>query len=225
MYHDGMAVRSQGGPDGYTTTGRVNQKRRTRAAIVEAARAIVERGESPTVAQAAEEALVSRTTAYRYFPTQESLLVEVAVDLSVVGVAELLDQPAGDRAPAERLLELLTRFNEQIADNEAMYRNAQRHYQDAWLAAERSGEGHDRPFREGRRYQWIEQVLAPLRDTMTSDEWERLVRGLCLVIGGEPFIVMRDVCHLDADQATAVQAWVAMAILEAAGGTDTTADA
>ncbi len=56
---------------------RVNQKRRTRAAIVTAAKDLIEQRATPTVAQAAEAALVSRTTAYRYFPTQESLLVEV----------------------------------------------------------------------------------------------------------------------------------------------------
>jgi hypothetical protein len=38
----------------------VNQKRRTRAAIVAAARAILDRGETPTVAQVAEEAQMTR---------------------------------------------------------------------------------------------------------------------------------------------------------------------
>ena len=42
-------------------------------------------GITPTVAQAVEFALVLWTTAYRYFPTQESLLLE----LSVTGQAPL----------------------------------------------------------------------------------------------------------------------------------------
>ena len=58
---------------------RANQKARTRAAIVDAAERLRKtEGETPTVARAAEEAGVSRATAYRYFPTQEALLVEVA---------------------------------------------------------------------------------------------------------------------------------------------------
>ena len=36
---------------------RVNQKRRTRKAVIDAARAILDRGERPTVALAAEEAM------------------------------------------------------------------------------------------------------------------------------------------------------------------------
>jgi AcrR family transcriptional regulator len=41
-------------------------------------RAAARRQAPPTVAEAAERALVSRATAYRYFPTQESPLLDVA---------------------------------------------------------------------------------------------------------------------------------------------------
>ena len=58
-------------------TGRVNQKRRTRAAIVAAAQELLDAGRDPDGGRGGRGALVSRTTAYRYFPTQESLLVEV----------------------------------------------------------------------------------------------------------------------------------------------------
>jgi AcrR family transcriptional regulator len=60
----------------YQESGRARQKQRTRAALVASARDLVARGgRPPTVAEAAEEAAVSRTTAYRYFPTQKSLLM------------------------------------------------------------------------------------------------------------------------------------------------------
>ena len=68
----------------YEQTGRASQKRRTRMALVAAARDLVTRGgQPPTVGEAAEEASVSRTTAYRYFPTQKSLLL--AAHPEVVG--------------------------------------------------------------------------------------------------------------------------------------------
>ena len=57
--------------------GRVNQKARTRAAIVDAAQALRSASGRPTVAEAADAAKVSRATAYRYFPTQEALQVEL----------------------------------------------------------------------------------------------------------------------------------------------------
>ncbi|HZP28681.1 MAG TPA: TetR/AcrR family transcriptional regulator [Acidimicrobiia bacterium] len=211
-----MAARSQ--DPSFETSGRVNQKRRTRAAIVAAARAIVERGDHPTVAQAAEEALVSRTTAYRYFPTQESLLLELSVTVSIDGVGELLARPAGESTPEQRLVALVDVFTGSIAEHEALFRAAQRHYLDTWLAAERSGAGHEQPVREGRRREWIAAVLEPVRERMPAAEWQRLQAALCLVIGGEAFTVLRDVCHLEPDEAIAVAKWAAQAILAVGAG-------
>src|SRR5438067_11789036 len=59
---------------------RVNQKERTRRAIVAAAADLIAAGVIPTVSRAAEEALVSTATAYRYFPDQQSLIAAAAAD-------------------------------------------------------------------------------------------------------------------------------------------------
>jgi AcrR family transcriptional regulator len=197
------------------STGRVNQKRRTRKAIVEAARAMVERGERPTVASAAEEALVSRTTAYRYFPSQESLLLELTVGESVDEFEQRLTQPAGDASPQERLLDLVDEFNRYTLANEALYRNLLRHYMELWLAAEQAGEGHANPVREGRRQRWIATALEPLRDRIPPDEFERLVAALGLVFGGEAVFMLRDVAHLEPEDAVATAHWAAEALLDA----------
>jgi AcrR family transcriptional regulator len=193
----------------------VNQKRRTRAAIIAAARAILDRGETPTVAQAADEALVSRGTVYRYFPTQESLLLELSVSMSVDEIDELLVRPVDGTTPQERLLELVEAFNRYVAENETLFRTAQRHIIDTWLAAERSGEGHDQQIREGRRYQWIATTLEPLREQLPDDELQRLEAALCLVMG-EAYTVLRDVCQLDPEHSIAVTQWAAQALLDAA---------
>src|SRR3954449_3414214 len=116
MYHEPMAAPRQG--PSLESFGRVNQKRRTRSAIVDAARATIDRGDTPTVAQAAAEALVSRTTAYRYFPTQESLLLELTVSVAVKGIDELLAGPVDAATPQERVLELVDTFNRFVAANE-----------------------------------------------------------------------------------------------------------
>ena len=60
----------------YEQSGRTQQKRRTRDQLIAAARDLIaEKGSAPTVAEAATAALVSRTTAYRYFPNQTALLI------------------------------------------------------------------------------------------------------------------------------------------------------
>ena len=56
--------------------GRVNQKARTRAAIVAAARDLARGGAEITMPAVAQAALVSEATAYRYFPDLVSLLLE-----------------------------------------------------------------------------------------------------------------------------------------------------
>jgi len=198
-------------------SGRVNQKRRTRTAIITAAQAIIERGVTPTVAQAAEEALVSRTTAYRYFPTQESLLLELSINIEVREVEELASRPLDGVTPEQRLLEWVDLFNRHVLANERLYRTSTRHSMDMWLAAERSGDDHAHT-REGRRAHMIATILEPLRATASDVDFPRLEAGLCLVAGGEAIEVLRDVCRLEPEDALAVTLWVADAILAAAVG-------
>ena len=55
---------------------RVNQKARTRAAIVQAVRELARSGAEITMPSVAKAALVSEATAYRYFPDLVTLLLE-----------------------------------------------------------------------------------------------------------------------------------------------------
>ncbi len=69
--------------------GRVNQKQRTRTAIVAAAQQLISAGAEVTMPAVARMALVSEATAYRYFPDLVSLLRE-AVDGTWPSPAEAL---------------------------------------------------------------------------------------------------------------------------------------
>ena len=60
---------------------RPNQKRRTRKDLLQAAARLMKQGRRPGLEEVAEEALVSRATAYRYFPTIEALLAEASADV------------------------------------------------------------------------------------------------------------------------------------------------
>ncbi len=193
----------------------MNQKRRTRSAIIAAAQAVLDRGETPTVAKAAEEALVSRTTAYSYFPTQESLLFELTINIEVAELEELAAKPLNGTKPEDRVLELVDLFNRHMLTNEKLSRTAIRLYMDAWLAEERAGEDNPSSRREGRRTQWIAATLEPFRGTVPDTDIQRLQAALCLVAGAEAITVLRDVCRLEPDDAIAVTRWAAEAILAA----------
>ena len=83
-------------------TGRVNQKLRTRMAIVEACREVIRSGGPVTMPAVARAALVSEPTAYRYFPDLISLL-----NAALVGMwpspAEALEPVAASADPVERV--------------------------------------------------------------------------------------------------------------------------
>lgn len=194
---------------------RANQKERTRAALVAAAAELLRRGTPPTVAEAAETAKVSRATAYRYFPTQEALLVEISELTPAVAPVEaaLAALPAGGDAQA-RLLHLLDAFNPVIFANEASMRTALRIYLDTWFEGRRSGE-ESPAIREGRRTRWLDQALEPVRREMPPGQWRRLRAALSLTLGSEALMVMKDVCRLDDRQGIEVLRWAAAALLRA----------
>jgi AcrR family transcriptional regulator len=193
---------------------RANQKARTRAAIIAAAQELQRQGTAPTVEQAAEQARVSRATAYRYFPTKEALLIELDVFSPATASVEALlaNLPTSD--VEQRLLLLLDTFDRIVLAQEEHFRTAARVYQDTWLRSHRNGD--DAPVvREGRRMRWLETVLAPLDDL--SPERKRLLKAaLALALGDEAIITMKDVCRLDNDEALGVLRWAATALLRAA---------
>src|SRR5215210_8545823 len=102
--------------------GRVNQKRRTRTAILAATVELVEQGQSPTVAEVADEALVSRATAYRYFPTQEYLLFEAALESTRSDIDRELEENTLPVDPEARLEMLIDALQKRIIDKEAAFR-------------------------------------------------------------------------------------------------------
>jgi AcrR family transcriptional regulator len=195
---------------------RANQKERTRAAVVQAARELLARGTPPTVAEAAEAARVSRATAYRYFPTQESLSVEISnVSPAVDPVEKLLEQLTDEDAEA-RLLKLLDRFHPIVFAEEVPMRTALRSYLDTWLENRRKGTAAP-PVREGRRMRWLDKVLEPVRGELSDNEWRRLRSALALTMSIDAMVVMKDVCRLQKDQeAQDVLRWAASALLRAA---------
>ncbi len=194
--------------------GRVRQKRRTRAAIVAAAKELLEQGITPTVAQAAEAAEVSRTTAYRYFPTQDSLLVEVALNVDVDDIEQVVAAEVAEEGAADRAVQVLDSLNAHVFDAEAQYRTALRLYLDLWLEA--AAKGDDTPVvREGRRRRWYEDSLAPLRDRVDDAAWDRLITTLCVLSGPEAMAVLRDVCQLDAEPGRETLRWAAQTLIRA----------
>ena len=153
----------------YELDGRIDQKRRTRDALIAAARDLVANGETPTVEAAAEAASISRTTAYRYFANQRALLVAAHPE---TGATSLLPDDAPDDAPT-RLDLVIDAFTRSTVENEAQQRTMLR----LSLEAE-PAERAKLPLRQGRGIKWIEEALEPLRDQMSDAEVHRLTLAI-----------------------------------------------
>jgi AcrR family transcriptional regulator len=193
---------------------RANQKERTRSAVVAAATQLLRAGGQPTVAQAAELAKVSRATAYRYFPTQEAMLVEVAqVNPASEPVERWLAGLEGGE-PADRLQGLQSTFNQVLITEEVAMRTGLRVYLDTWLESRSKGEVPT-AVREGRRIRWLDEALEPVRQQLKPAQWRRVRSALALTLGVEALVVMKDVCKVSDEEALATLEWAAQALLAA----------
>ena len=191
------------------SSGRWRQKQRTRQALIDAARELVALGAAPTVEHAAERAGISRTTAYRYFPNQRSLLVAAHPET----VASSLLSPDVSDDPAERLRDVVERFTELISDTEQQQRTMLR------LSLEPDAERAALPLRQGRAIGWIEEALEPLRGRLPGDQVHRLALAVRSATGIEALVWLTDVAALPRDEALALMRWSAQALLHAASPT------
>ena len=192
----------------YELNGRVDQKRRTRDALIAAARAIVAQGVTPTVEGAAEAAAISRTTAYRYFPSQRALLVAAHPE---TGATSLLPDDAPDDDAAARLELVIDRFLRSVLENESQQRTMLRLSLEA-DPAERA----QLPLRQGRGIKWIEEALEPLRADMADAEIHRLALAIRSATGIEALAWLTDVAGLSRDDAADLMRWSARAMLRSA---------
>src|ERR1700682_2410806 len=103
----------------YELAGRTHQKQRTRQALVAAAREMVAQGVKTTVEASAAKASISRTTAYRYFPNQRTLLLSAHPEIEARSL--LPENPPED--PEARLDVVIQIFLRLIVDTELPQRN------------------------------------------------------------------------------------------------------
>ena len=189
--------------------GRANQKRRTRQALIDAALALRDEGRDPTLAEVAERALVSRATAYRYFPSVEALVSETVTDRGMQPL-ERFWRPGDD--PAEGMARAAHALNSLLAADEAGLHVMERSFMTVWLESA----ARDAPLRPGRRMHYIEPIVDALADVLTPAARTRLKHALAVVLGTEAMIAVRDVGRADAAEAVAATTWAARALVRQA---------
>jgi AcrR family transcriptional regulator len=187
-------------------SSRVNQKERTRQAIVAATREIIRTGGEVTMPAVAKSALVSEATAYRYFPDLVSLLRE-----ALAGVwpspETALAPVAGSDDPVERV----ACATQALLRHMLTYQSAVR----AMIAATitRPGDAAGRP---GLRFGLIDCALRPLAadDAVLA----QLKRDLAVVVSAEALFTLTDLCGLSPEDAIASAVHTARTLTQAVTG-------
>jgi AcrR family transcriptional regulator len=195
------------GSQPYESSGRTAQKLRTRNALVEAARALILSGVTPTVEDAADAASISRTTAYRYFPNQRDLLVAAYPEIEL---GSLLGDHPPDTVEA-RMDVVLGEYLRQTIDNEVALRAALR------LSLDPYETYREKLFlRQGRVIIWLKEALEPLRGRLSEKAVEHLVYAIRAAAGIEALVWLCDVGGMSRDEAKNLMIWSARALLRSA---------
>jgi AcrR family transcriptional regulator len=187
--------------------GRVNQKRRTRTAIIAACQELITAGAEINMPAVARAALVSEPTAYRYFPDLASLLEEALAGIEPDPAAALAAGAAsGD--PVERIAYAAELLAKLVIERQGAIRA---------LISVSIARGTARQVRPGYRFALIDQGLAPLSapDGIDAATLEQLRRDLAVVISAEAVLTLTDLYGLDPEAAVASIVHTARLITEA----------
>lgn len=190
-----QAVQEAGAQQG----GRVAQKQRTRQELLRSARELRTAGKVPSVADVADAASISRTTAYRYFPTQELLLAEAVAD-------PLIDAMRAAIAKADAYADVVDRVDAVFAELAPLMIQHEPELRTMLkIALERSlEEAHERhiPLLSAPWVVAWDRILDPLRRKVTPAKYAVMVRSLGTLLSVETLNVLRDACDLDENATT-----------------------
>ncbi len=185
---------------------RVNQKARTRAAIVQAVHELAGSGTEITMPSVANAARVSEATAYRYFPDLVTLLLEA--DQGTWPDPDEALAPVADSAdPVERIGFAARVLLDGVLANESAVR--------AMIAGSitRPAVAARRP---GHRFGLIDAALAPAAGRLDPAGRAQLRRGLAVVVSADALFTLIDLCGLSRPDAVDSAVHTAQALTTAA---------
>jgi len=173
---------------------------------------LMQRGETPSVSEAAEAAGVSRATAYRYFPSQTALVQSVVDE----ALGPILNWSSDSEDAEERVDDLLRSSSDRIVEFESTFKAALKLSLEQW-AQDRAGTlGAEPAFKRGHRVELLQKAIQPLRKRLGAAQFSRLAKALSLTYGLEVLIVLKDLWGLDSKEMQSVARWAARSLVQAA---------
>jgi AcrR family transcriptional regulator len=192
-----------------------------RKIMLDAAMRLMQDGLIPSVSDVAGAAQVSRAPAYRYFPSQASL-IQASVDEAL---GPILAWKSESQDAEERVSQLVNFAYPRMETYEATLKAALRLALDQWARKHAGTLGGEAPMVRGNRIAVLNSAVAPLKGRLNRQDFDRLTQALSLIFGTEAFVVLKDIWGLDRKRAQEVALWTCHALIEAALGGESTGKA
>ena len=188
-------------------------RERTRRLLLDAARELLRSGRPLTVQSVADQAGVSRATAYRYFSSNDSLAVQVTMPLHDDPFAD----PAWPYSRPDPHADLPTRAGAMVRSmGEWAFDHAQELRTLLALSLEPDSEARGLSRRgKLRRTRWIDGLLADLPESVEQDTRRRLAAALLPLFGADAIVWTADIAGLDREAALDILAWTASTLVRA----------
>lgn len=188
-------------------------KERTRRLLVEAARQLLRDGGPLTVQAVADQAGVSRATAYRYFSSNDAVVLHATMPVG--------DDPLDDTRWAQeagvthenvrtRAAALVRVMGEWAFDHEIELRTVLR----LSLSPDSEQRGLSRRGKTSRA-RWIAALLGDLPADVRPAARRRLAAALTPLFGADAIVWLTDIAGLGRDDALALLEWMAKTLVEA----------
>jgi AcrR family transcriptional regulator len=150
--------------------------------------------------EAAERALVSVATAYRYFSSAEDLWWEASNMAfgeagALARAQQRIDSAGSD--PQARLEALIRSVGFAMLDDQLPYRRIAQSALEQWFRQADAPPSERVPVRQGRRNEQIRTVLLPLEGRLSKKDCDRVAHALGLIVGSEAMISVIDAVGLD----------------------------
>lgn len=189
---------------------RPGPKERTRRLLRQAAEQLLRNGGPLTVPAVAELAGVSRATAYRYFPSNEAVVLHATMAISIDPLADPATPAAGTPEELDdRAGELVRTTASWAFDHEAELRTA------LWLSLNPDPGKRQQRRAMTNRDRWITSLLRGLPADVPAAARARLAAALTPLFGSDAVVWTTDMAGLSRDQAVDVLVWMARALIAA----------
>jgi len=185
---------------------------RTRRLLIETAMRMFDNGAFPSITEVAQEAQLSRATAYRYFPTQSALVSAIVTET----LSPMKSWRPTRTEASERIDELLTFAFPRMLQHEGTLRAALHLSLTQWAQSQSFSKPGKEKLVRGNRKALLAHVVEPLNDELPPEMVERVIQALSLVYGSEIFLVMKDIWGCDDKQLEDIGKWIAKAIVRQA---------